>query len=331
MEFSKIKDMRESKRAFKPDPVSREKIYKILDAARWSPSAANMQPTRFLVLDTKESIEKIKPGLAEGNYWALRAPVIIVVFSKPELDYQGEKIKYYTFDSGQAVMSLIYAAVDNGLMAHPMAGFNGEKIKEIFRISADMDVIVVIALGYKGDIDELDEATRKKDLKERIRKPMEEIIFYNDISSQFKVIKSEPEKFFETPIDIRFNDIDLIGHVNNATFLTYFEEARWRFFAEIYGKENLTDLNFIIASINIDYEKPIFPLDEPVVVMWVSDIGRKSFRFNYKILSKDKTKIFATGSSVQVFYDYSENRPINVPDEFVKRALPYTETYYYSP
>lgn len=327
MEFSKIKEIRESKRAFKPDKISKEKLYKILDAARWSPSAANMQPTRFLVLDTEESIQKIKPALAEGNHWALKAPVIIIVFSKPELAYQSNKIKYYTFDSGLAVMSLIYAAVDNGLMAHPMAGFDGEKIKEIFNIPSDMDIIVVIALGYKGKIEELDEVTYKKDIKERTRKPLAEIAFYNDINNPFSIDRAKPKKFFEMPVDIRFNDIDLIGHVNNATFLTYFEEARWKFFAELFGKENITKLNFIIASINIDYENPIFPLDEPVVRMWISDIGRTSFRFNYKIISKDESKLFATGSSVQVFYDYAENKPINVPKEFIEKAKDYLENY----
>lgn len=327
MEFTKIKELRESKRAFKPDKVSIEKIYKILDTARWSPSAANMQPARFLVLNTKESIEKIKPALAEGNYWALAAPVIVVVFSKPELDYQSDKIKYYTFDSGQAVMSLIYAAVDNGLMAHPMAGFDGEKVKEIFKIPSDMDVIVVIAIGYKGNSNDLDEVTRKKDMKDRTRKPISELAFLNDIETSLNIERLEPEKYFETPIDIRFNDIDLIGHVNNATFLTYFEEARWKFFAEIFGKENLTKLNFIIASINIDYESPIFPLDEPVVKMWVSDIGRTSFKFNYRIISKDGSKLFASGNSTQVFYDYSENKPIKVPAEFLEKAASYIERY----
>ncbi|MCX7943742.1 MAG: nitroreductase family protein [Deltaproteobacteria bacterium] len=327
MEFTKIKEMRESKRAFKPDKVSKEKIYKILDTARWSPSAANMQPARFLVLDSEESIRRIKPGLAEGNYWALKAPVIIVVFSKPELDYQGNNLKYYTFDSGQAVMSLIYAAVDNGLMAHPMAGFDGNKIKEIFNIPSDMDIIVVIALGYKGDINTLDDETRKKDMKERVRKPLYEIAFLNDLNTPFKITKREPERYFETRVEIRFNDIDLIGHVNNATFLTYFEEARWKFFAEIFGRENITKLNFIIASITIDYETPIFPLDEPIVRMWVSDIGRTSFKFNYQIVSKDGKKVFAKGGSVQVFYDYAENKPIKVPPEFIEKAAPYTEKY----
>ncbi len=327
MEFSKIVNLRESKRAFKPDKVSKEKIYKILNTARWSPSAANMQPARFLVLDNEESISKLKPALMEGNYWALKAPVFVIVFSKPELDYQSDNLKYYAFDSGQAVMSLQYAAVDNGLMAHPMAGFEGKKIKEIFNIPEDMDIMVVIAIGYKGDSSTLDEVTRKKDSKERTRKPLSELVFFNDIDTAFNINSSGVEEEFETDVDIRFNDIDLIGHVNNATFLTYFEEARWKFFALIFGKENITRLNFIIASISIDYINPIFPLDEPVVRMWISDIGRTSFKFNYRIETKDKSRLFATGSSVQVFYDYSENRPIRVPDEFVEKARKYIERY----
>lgn len=327
MEFQRIVSIRESKRAFMPDKIGREKLYKILDIARWSPSAANMQPVRFLVLDNKDQILKLKPALMEGNYWALAAPTIIIVFSKAEMDYQGDPIKYYTFDSGQAVMSLIYAAVDNGLMAHPMAGFNGEKIKEIFSIPVDMDVIVIIAIGYKGDSNTLDEVTKKKDIRERVRMPLSEIAYYNDMSRPFRVECLGVEKEFETAIDIRFNDIDLIGHVNNATFLTYFEEARWKFFAEIFGKENIAKLNFIIASINIDYENPIFPMDRPVVRMWISDIGRTSFRFNYRIETEDRARLFARGSSVQVFYDYQENRPIRVPAEFIERTGRYTERY----
>jgi len=186
---------------------------------------------------------------------------------------------------------------------------------------------VVIAMGYRGDSNTLDEITKKKDMKERTRKPISEITYYNDISKALDIEFIKPARIFETTIDVRFNDIDLIGHVNNAIFLSYFEEARWKFFEEIYGRENITNLNFIIASISINYESPIFPLDIPVVKMWISDIGRSSFRFNYRIESKDGSKLFATGNSVQVFYDYSENRPIMVPQEFIERAAQYIEKF----
>lgn len=111
----------------------------------------------------------------------------------------------------------------------------------------------------------------------------------------------------------RFRDTDMLGHVNNAVYLTYLEIARSEWFMEMdHSRETFT---FILARMEIDYIKPILLGTDIVVRMWVPSIGNKSWVFNYEITSKDKKIVFAKASSVQVFYNYVEHRSEELPDD----------------
>jgi acyl-CoA thioester hydrolase len=129
---------------------------------------------------------------------------------------------------------------------------------------------------------------------------------------------------FTTQIDIRFRDLDAMGHVNNAVFFTYFEEGRKRFFFDLFKVSDPSAFQFIMAHISCDYLRPINLSSDLVLQMWVKDIGKKSFNLGYKLVdASDKDMVYAKGESVQVCYDYTQSRSMEVPEELRQKLKEY--------
>ena len=128
-----------------------------------------------------------------------------------------------------------------------------------------------------------------------------------------------PEKF-QINIQIRFKDLDSMNHVNNAVYLTYFEQGRLAFFRDILNAVDISDFSFIVASASVNYYYPIFLNNSEVILkMWAGDFGNKSFKFFYEIFSKDEKVKFADGATTQVFYDYNAKKTVKVPAEFIEK------------
>jgi acyl-CoA thioester hydrolase len=129
---------------------------------------------------------------------------------------------------------------------------------------------------------------------------------------------------FATQIDIRFRDVDAMGHVNNAVFFTYFEEGRKRFFFDLFKVSNPSAFPFIMAHISCDYLRPIKLSSELLLQMWVKDIGKKSFVLGYKLVdASGQDIIYARGESVQVCYDYIQSKSMEVPEELKHKLEEY--------
>ena len=122
-------------------------------------------------------------------------------------------------------------------------------------------------------------------------------------------------------LEVRFSDLDAFGHVNNARFLTYFEEARVKYFDEIvtvpvyWARQGL-----ILARIEVDFKDAIKHGDEITAFTRCSRVGNKSFDLDYLIerKSKDgKLSIASTGMSVLVAFDYEKNIPMTIPQPWL--------------
>lgn len=109
---------------------------------------------------------------------------------------------------------------------------------------------------------------------------------------------------YTAPVEVRFNDIDGMGHVNNALYLTYLEHCRMRFFTQVAGSTSERDFPFILAHAALDYKSPMRINAKPQVKMWTSRIGGKSWDFDYEIKDTQSGVLYATGKTVQVAYDY---------------------------
>lgn len=131
------------------------------------------------------------------------------------------------------------------------------------------------------------------------------------------------EKFHISKIEVRFVDIDVMGHVNNGVYLSYFEQARMHFFRALIGKEwDWVNSGILLARNEIDYISPTLLTDEVQIKTWCSHMGNKSLEFSYEVfvMQKEEKIIRAKGKSVLVCFDYNKKATIPVPDEW-RQAL----------
>lgn len=171
---------RKGTRAIADRPVEPEKVEAMLQAARLAPSCRNNQPWRFLVLDEPEALEKARATLSEGNGWAAAAPLLVVAYSRSDLDCGSrDGREFYMFDLGLAVENLMLQATELDLVARPMAGFSQRRLKAAFGFPDAWVVAVVIAVGYEGDISALREKDRRTSRAPRRRRPLAEIVRFN--------------------------------------------------------------------------------------------------------------------------------------------------------
>ena len=122
------------------------------------------------------------------------------------------------------------------------------------------------------------------------------------------------------PIRARFRDTDGMGHVNNAVYLTYLEEARAAWFREVIGLTSYRDASIILARACCDFRSPLQPGEEFDVGVRVESIGNKSFRMSYLACERSSGRLVAEADSIQVWYDYRADRPVPVPEEFRRKA-----------
>jgi nitroreductase len=181
--FRDLLKARSAYRAISPRPVEKERLRAMLEAAQLSASCMNNQPWRFLVLDEEEALQKGREALAEGNYWAKTAPVLLIGMSRVELDCRpADGREYFLFDLGMATQNLLLQATEFGLVARPMAGFRPSVIRDEFRIPEGYAILVVIAVGYAGDLSTLKESHQKVSVAPRARNPLEHNFFFNRFS-----------------------------------------------------------------------------------------------------------------------------------------------------
>lgn len=129
------------------------------------------------------------------------------------------------------------------------------------------------------------------------------------------------------PVQVRWRDLDALGHVNNAVFISYFEHARLAYIRQLLGPEAPidrqtmlpVDFQFILAEVHCQYRSPVTLEDSPVVEVWVSQVGRKSFVFQYRMIDEGTGRLLAEGCSTQVWYDYQTGTSQAIPEETVAK------------
>jgi len=117
-------------------------------------------------------------------------------------------------------------------------------------------------------------------------------------------------------MQVRFKDVDKMGHVNNAVHLTYFELARMSYFNEVIGQTiDWSKQGVILARNEVDYKAPILLEDEVWVYIRITRFGNTSIEMEYLLTRTDDQGSFiaATGKSVLVCFDYELNRSMPVP------------------
>jgi nitroreductase len=181
-------ESRWSPRSFRDDGVEKEKLQRIFEAAQWAPSSMNEQPWKFIVGEKgTDSYNKIFESLLDMNKrWAKNAPVLIVSLAKKNFTRDGRENFHFLYDTGQAVAHLTFQATHEGLYAHQMGGFNFEVLKYNFTIPEEFYIVTVIALGYLGKPEILDDDLKSRELADRERKDIGEIFYVDRFGNSWK-------------------------------------------------------------------------------------------------------------------------------------------------
>jgi acyl-CoA thioester hydrolase len=138
-------------------------------------------------------------------------------------------------------------------------------------------------------------------------------------------------RFFH-PIEVRYGDLDPQGHVNNAKYLTYFEQARISYITHLglWDGASFLDVGMILADIRITFRSPVLFTQKVRVGVRTSRLGNKSLGMDYRLDDAKTSAELASGSSVQVAYDYRTAQTIPIPARWREaisafEGLPQTE------
>lgn len=107
-----------------------------------------------------------------------------------------------------------------------------------------------------------------------------------------------------------------MGHVNNAVYFTYMEQARFKHWRALwrFGEDRFPDPGIILARAECDYRSPARVGEQLEVRLALAGVGRTSFAYEYEIVSVEDARVIAIAKTVQVAYDYVQGRPVPVPD-----------------
>lgn len=121
---------------------------------------------------------------------------------------------------------------------------------------------------------------------------------------------------FETSVPVRFQDLDVVGHVNNAVYATYLEEARTEYIEEVFEIDP-EDSGVVIAHLEIEYRQPVTEDTEVTVALRTRKPGTSSIPMDYEIRTDDG--VAATAETVMVTIDYDTGETQPMPDVWRER------------
>lgn len=178
--FQQLVKSRRSVRRYLDKPVEREKILRCIEAARLAPSADNVQPWRFLIIDDPELKAQFSREVFSGIYFiskfAAKAPVLILILARLDIianriGKQIQNIHFYLIDIGIAGEHIVLQAEELGLGTCWIGWFSPRKARKFFNIPRKYKIVSLMAMGYY----------EKKPSKEKKRKKLEEIAWFNKI------------------------------------------------------------------------------------------------------------------------------------------------------
>jgi nitroreductase len=174
--------LRRSGRAYDPTRhVSKSDMVALFEAARWSPSAGNAQPWRYLYANKSEdprAYSRLFDLLNENNQeWAQYAPVLLLSAAVTlRVNGHGDVVQNTAalHDLGSANMAISLEATNRGLMSHMIGGFHLDAAREL--LPADTQPVVMMTIGYPGEPTLLSELSRSKDAAPRTRRSIDEFV-----------------------------------------------------------------------------------------------------------------------------------------------------------
>jgi len=167
MDFLELAQKRYSCRSYKPDAIEDEKLMKVLEVARIAPSAVNYQPWHFYIIKSEEN--KAKIAEAYKREWMKTAPVLIVACGNKQVSWKRSDGKdHVDIDISIAVDHITLQATALGLATCWICNFQPKKLREVMKLPAHLEPLVIIPLGYPQSEPDSERHTKRKAIDEII-------------------------------------------------------------------------------------------------------------------------------------------------------------------
>mgnify|MGYP001124973505 CR=1 FL=1 len=178
MDFYQVLQERRSVRKYKPDPVSQDKLDRILDAARIAPSWKNLQGWKFIIVRDPEKKAALADSMPETNparkAVGQTAPVVIVVCANPDESGKKDGKEYYLLDAGLAMQQLVLAAHAESLGTCWVAMFDEYKARDVLGVPDEYRLVAFTPLGVA-----------EKHPSQRPRKELSEIVYNEEWGKKY--------------------------------------------------------------------------------------------------------------------------------------------------
>jgi len=167
-----------SARAFSDQNLTDEHMLTLIEAAAWAPSSMNEQPWRYrYALRGTVLFDQLGDSLLSGNQpWAKNAAALLLCTTKKNFAKNGSPNRHAMHDTGMANAFLMLQATQMDIYGHLMGGYDPAKLRASVNLSEDEEDVCIIALGFLGTPDQLEEPFRTREITPRSRKAIEEFI-----------------------------------------------------------------------------------------------------------------------------------------------------------
>lgn len=127
------------------------------------------------------------------------------------------------------------------------------------------------------------------------------------------------------PIQVRFSDVDMMGHVSNTVYQNYYDSGKMNYFLKVIPDMDFVNIGVVGASVKIDYYKPIYMNTRILVKTRVSVIGHKSLTMEHLLIDEETGETMSSSSIVLVGYSIKERLSIPIPEHWKDNILKYDE------
>jgi len=125
------------------------------------------------------------------------------------------------------------------------------------------------------------------------------------------------------PIQLRFNDIDRLGHVNNSVYFAYYDLGKTDYFASVYPNLLRDSKGVVLVHLDTDFLIQVKPTDKIAVQTATIHIGEKSLTLMQQVINTETLEIKSTCKSTLVAFDLEQQQSIIIPDEWREAIAAY--------
>lgn len=170
-----------SARAFSDQELSEEQLLTLVEAASWAPSSMNEQPWRYrYALRGTQDFEQMWSCLLPGNQpWAKHAAALLLCTAQKNFARNGAPNRHALHDTGMANAFLMLQATEMKIYGHIMGGYDPAKLRETYGMEEQEADVCIIALGYLGTPEQLEEPFRTREVTPRSRRAVEDFVLEN--------------------------------------------------------------------------------------------------------------------------------------------------------